>query len=179
MRFDVIIEVPMGSRNKYEMDHQRGAYPAGANPVHGDAVSSRLRFVPDTVAEDGDPLDALVLVAEPTFPGCQIHVRPLGVFALRDEHGPDATLLCVPAHDARQQDVRDLIDVPNHLLSEIATSSTSTSNLSRARPPRCWAGRIEPRPSRSSRRGPTVRRLIDVDTARATLRPGAELTGSR
>ena len=76
-------------------------------------------FFPDTLGEDGDPLDALVLLQEPTFPGCHIMVRAVAVFWMTDEKGPDAKVLCVPAHDPRWDTVHDLGDVPDHLLHEI------------------------------------------------------------
>jgi inorganic pyrophosphatase len=75
--------------------------------------------VPDTLGEDGDPLDVLVWLDEPTFPGCMVTVRPIAVFWLHDERGPDAKLLAVAAHDLRKARIRDLSDVPSHLLNEI------------------------------------------------------------
>src|SRR6266508_4003931 len=77
-------------------------------------------FVPDTLAEDGDPLDVLVLLDEATFSGCHIRVRPVGLFWMRDEKGPDAKVLCVPARDPRWEQVRDIQDLSPHLLDEIA-----------------------------------------------------------
>src|SRR5206468_396896 len=76
-------------------------------------------YIPQTLAEDGDPLDAMVLLAAPTFPGCQIRVRPIGVFWMHDEHGPDAKLLCVPAGDPRWQTMHTLDDLPPYLPEEI------------------------------------------------------------
>ena len=80
-------------------------------------------FVPDTLAEDGDPLDVLVLLDEPTFPGCHVRARPIGVFHMRDEAGPDEKILAVPARDPRWASIRDLTDLrgmQDHLLEEIA-----------------------------------------------------------
>ena len=68
-------------------------------------------FVPDTLAEDGDPLDVLVLLEDPTFPGCWVRVRPVGVFWMEDEKGPDAKIICVPAHDPAYDDVHDLVQI--------------------------------------------------------------------
>ena len=76
-------------------------------------------FVPDTLAEDGDPLDALVLLEEPVFPGCWVRARPIGIFWMEDEKGPDAKIICVPLGDPRWDQVRDLGDMPVHLRSEI------------------------------------------------------------
>jgi inorganic pyrophosphatase len=77
-------------------------------------------YVPKTLAADGDPLDALVLLEEPTFPGCHVRARPVGVFLMSDEAGDDAKLLCVTASDPRQSSVQDLDDLPPHELEEIA-----------------------------------------------------------
>jgi inorganic pyrophosphatase len=76
-------------------------------------------FIPDTLAEDGDPLDALVMLDEPTFPGCLVRARPVAVFWMSDEKGPDAKILAVPAHDPWYAAVEDLGDVPEHLAAEI------------------------------------------------------------
>src|SRR5262249_4254087 len=75
--------------------------------------------IPETLAEDGDPLDALAWVGEPTFPGCVINVRPVAVFWMHDEHGPDAKVFTVPANDPRMNGFRDLADVPPYLTAEI------------------------------------------------------------
>jgi inorganic pyrophosphatase len=119
VEFDVVVEVPGGSRNKYEMDHGLGRIRLDRMLFTATRYPADYGFLPETLAEDGDPLDALVLVAEPTFPGCQIRSRPVAVFWMRDEKGPDAKLLCVPANDPRQAAIRDLSDLPGHLLREI------------------------------------------------------------
>ena len=72
-------------------------------------------FIPDTLGEDGDPLDALVLLEDPTFPGCWVTARPVGVFWMEDDKGPDAKIICVPAGDPRWDDVADIDDLPAHL----------------------------------------------------------------
>ena len=77
-------------------------------------------FVPGTLAEDGDPMDAMVILEEPTFPGCHIRARPIGVFRMRDEEGSDVKVLCVPASDPRWDGVRELGDLPEYELHEIA-----------------------------------------------------------
>ena len=76
-------------------------------------------FVPDTLALDGDPLDVLVLLEDPTFPGCWVEVRAVGVFWMEDEKGPDAKILCVPSHDPNYDTVHDIGDLPKRLLDEI------------------------------------------------------------
>ena len=103
MEVDIVVEIPRGSRNKYEMDHETGAIWLDRMLFTATQYPADYGFVPETLAEDGDPLDVLVLLDEPTFPGCHIRVRPVGVFWMADEAGPDAKVLCVPAHDPRSQ----------------------------------------------------------------------------
>jgi inorganic pyrophosphatase len=116
---DVIVEIPAGSRNKYEYDHERHLIRLDRRLFTATAYPADYGFVPETLAEDGDPLDAMVLLADPTFPGCLLRVRILGVFWMRDEAGADAKLLTVLEHDPNWDQAHDLGDVPGHLLSEI------------------------------------------------------------
>jgi inorganic pyrophosphatase len=120
MEFEAIVEIPKGSRNKYEMDHDSGAIYLDRMLFTATQYPADYGFAQDTLAEDGDPLDVLVLLDEPTFPGCHINVRPVGVFWMNDEAGPDAKILCVPARDPRWDPVHDLDDLPPYLLQEIA-----------------------------------------------------------
>ena len=119
MEIEVIVEIPKGSRNKYEMDHSCNRIRLDRMLFTSTQYPTDYGFVPGTLAEDGDPLDVLVLVDEPTFPGCAITARPVGVFWMNDEHGPDAKILSVPAHDVRYRDVQDLTDVPEYVRAEI------------------------------------------------------------
>ena len=119
MEVEVVVEIPQGSRNKYEMDHATGRIRLDRMLFTSTCYPLDYGFIRDTLAEDGDPLDALVLLDEPTFPGCLVLARPVGVFWMLDEHGPDAKILTVPAHDPRYDGVRDLADVPGHLTAEI------------------------------------------------------------
>ena len=112
MEFDVVVEIPRGSRNKYEVDHHSGLIRLDRTLFTATQYPADYGFVPDTLAEDGDPLDALVIVAEPTFPGCLILSRPIGMFRMTDENGPDHKILCVPARDPRQEHLRDLHHLP-------------------------------------------------------------------
>jgi inorganic pyrophosphatase len=112
MEFDVLVEIPRGSRNKYEVDHHSGQIRLDRTLFTSTQYPADYGFVPDTLAEDGDPLDALVIVAEPTFPGCLIRSRPIGMFRMTDENGPDHKILCVPASDPRQEHLRDLHHLP-------------------------------------------------------------------
>jgi inorganic pyrophosphatase len=116
---DVVIEIPKGSRNKYEFDERLGRIRLDRMLFSSTGYPSDYGFVPDTLAEDGDPLDALVLLDEPTFPGCIVSARVIAVFWMTDEAGPDAKLLCVPANDPRQARLQDLGDVPWYVITEI------------------------------------------------------------
>ena len=115
----VMIEIPKGSRNKYEWDESRHAIKFDRMLFSAVHYPSDYGFITETMAEDGDPLDALVLVWEPTFPGCIMDVRPVGLFKMWDEHGPDAKILCVPLGDPLWNYIQTLDDAPPHLLKEI------------------------------------------------------------
>ncbi|HEY2215183.1 MAG TPA: inorganic diphosphatase [Acidimicrobiales bacterium] len=116
---DVFIEIPTGSRNKYEYDHEDHVIRLDRRLFTATAYPADYGFVPDTLSDDGDPLDALVLVADPTFPGCVVRARVLGVFFMRDEAGLDAKLICVLEHDPQWDDAHDIEDIRPHLLNEI------------------------------------------------------------
>jgi inorganic pyrophosphatase len=109
---EVVIEIPKGQRNKYEMDHETGRIRLDRMLFTSTRYPSDYGFIEDTLADDGDPLDALVLLEEPTFPGCLITCRVLGMFRMRDEKGLDDKVLCVPAGDPRMDHLRDIDDVP-------------------------------------------------------------------
>jgi inorganic pyrophosphatase len=120
VELEVVIEIPKGSRNKYESDPETGAVWLDRMLFTATFYPTDYGFFPRTLGEDGDPLDALVLVDDPTFPGCHIRSRPIGVFWMSDEKGPDAKVLTVPSTDPRWADVKDIEDLPSHLLDEIA-----------------------------------------------------------
>jgi inorganic pyrophosphatase len=115
----VIVEIPKGSRNKYEMDHETGRIRLDRTLFASVHYPADYGFIDGTLGEDTDPLDALVLVSEPTFPGCEIDVRPVGVFRMRDDMGIDHKVLCVPVSDPLWSGIRSLADVPPHLLVEM------------------------------------------------------------
>ena len=112
MEFDVTIEIPKGQRNKYEVDHDSGRIRLDRMLFTATRYPADYGFVEETLGQDGDPLDALVLVDEPTFPGCLIRCRAVGMFRMTDEHGPDDKVLCVPAADVRQEHLRDIHHLP-------------------------------------------------------------------
>jgi inorganic pyrophosphatase len=109
---EVLIEIPKGQRNKYEMDHETGRIRLDRMLFTSTRYPSDYGFIEDTLADDGDPLDALVLLDEPTFPGCLITCRVIGMFRMRDEKGLDDKILCVPARDPRNAHLEDIEDVP-------------------------------------------------------------------
>jgi inorganic pyrophosphatase len=109
---EVTIEIPKGQRNKYEVDHETGRIRLDRMLFTSTRYPSDYGFIEDTLADDGDPLDALVLLEEPTFPGCLVTCRVIGMFRMRDENGLDDKVLCVPATDPRWQHLQDIDDVP-------------------------------------------------------------------
>ena len=111
MEFEVIIEIPKGQRNKYEMDHDSGRIRLDRMLFTATRYPADYGFIEHTLADDGDPLDALVLLEEPTFPGCLIRCRAIGMFRMRDEKGLDDKVLCVPATDPRVAHLTDITDV--------------------------------------------------------------------
>lgn len=117
---DVIVEIPAGSRNKYEYDHEHHRIRLDRRLFTATRYPNDYGFVPDTLSEDGDPLDALVLMDDPTFPGCWVTARIVGVFYMTDEAGPDAKLITVLDNDPQRAAIRDLGDLPPHYLNEIA-----------------------------------------------------------
>ena len=108
MDFDVTIEIPKGHRNKYEVDHSTGRIRLDRLLFTAMAYPADYGYVEDTLGDDGDPLDALVLLDEPTFPGCIVRARPIGMFHMKDEAGGDDKILCIPAGDPRQAHITEL-----------------------------------------------------------------------
>lgn len=115
----VVVEIPKGSRNKYEMDHETGEVFLDRMLFTSMMYPADYGFIEGTLGGDGDPLDALVFVGEPTFPGCHIRVRPIGLFRMTDEKGEDEKILCVPLRDPMWSHVSDLDGMPLPLLNEI------------------------------------------------------------
>ena len=119
MEFDVLIEIPKGNRNKYEVDHESGRLRLDRMLFTSTRYPSDYGFIEETLGLDGDPLDALVLLEEPTFPGCLIKARALGMFRMTDEAGGDDKVLCVPSTDPRQEHIRDINHVSEYDRLEI------------------------------------------------------------
>ncbi len=115
----VMIEIPKGSRNKYEYDEKTGRIRFDRMLFSSVHYPVDYGFIPNTLAGDGDAIDAMVILAEPTFPGCFIEARPIGLFLMEDEKGEDEKVLCVPVHDPLWNHVHSLKEVQPHLLKEI------------------------------------------------------------
>lgn len=116
---DVVIEIPKGSRNKYEYDHEKNIIRYDRMLYSPMQYPCDYGFIPDTLALDDDPLDVLVLLSEPTFPGCWIEVKPVGVLNMTDDKGEDQKVLAVPVSDPIWNKVNSLDEVNPHLLDEI------------------------------------------------------------
>jgi inorganic pyrophosphatase len=114
-----VVEIPKGSRNKYEYDHESGGIRLDRFLSSSVVYPTDYGFIPDTLSEDGDPLDALICVSEPTFPGCIIMCDPIGLFDMEDEHGVDTKVLCVPCADPGWNTLKQLDDLPRALQAEI------------------------------------------------------------
>jgi inorganic pyrophosphatase len=112
VEFDVLIEIPKGTRNKYEMDHTSHRLRLDRTLFTATQYPADYGYIEDTLGADGDPLDALVLLPEPTFPGCLIRSRAIAMFRMTDEKGGDDKVLCVPATDPRQEHMKDIEDIP-------------------------------------------------------------------
>lgn len=119
MEFDVFIEIPKGSRNKYEVDPDTGRIRLDRILFTATQYPADYGFIENTLGQDGDPLDALVLLSEPTFPGCIVRARAVGMFRMTDEKGPDDKVLCVPAGDPRQDGIQDIAHMKRFDLLEI------------------------------------------------------------
>ncbi|HEX7117634.1 MAG TPA: inorganic diphosphatase [Longimicrobiales bacterium] len=116
---NAIIEIPRGSRNKYELDKDTGLIRFDRLLYSAVHYPGDYGFIPRTLADDDDPLDVLIMVTVPTFPGCLMGVRPIGAFEMRDEKGLDEKILCVPLRDPLYDEYHDLDDVAAHYLREV------------------------------------------------------------
>jgi inorganic pyrophosphatase len=117
--FDVTIEIPGGSRNKYEIDHHTGRIRLDRMLFTSTRYPWDYGYVDDTLGLDGDPLDAMIMLDEPTFPGCVVSVRAIGMFRMTDEKGGDDKVLCVPAGDVRKEHLRDIHHISEYDRLEI------------------------------------------------------------
>jgi inorganic pyrophosphatase len=119
-RVHCLVEIPKGSRNKYEWNEELQAITLDRFLFSSVVYPTDYGFIPDTMAEDGDPLDAMVCVSEATFPGCVIEVKVIALFRMRDEKGVDDKVLCVPLSDPNWNTMDRLEDLPQPLRDEIS-----------------------------------------------------------
>ena len=117
--FDVTVEIPKGTKHKYEMDHNTGRIRLDRTLFTSTQYPYDYGYVEKTLGQDGDPLDAMVIGGDPTFPGCLIECRAIAMFRMTDEAGGDDKILCVPTADTRRQHLVDLDSVPEYMLLEI------------------------------------------------------------
>jgi len=145
LTFNVTIEIPKGNRNKYEVDHETGRIVLDRMLFTSTRYPDDYGFIDDSLGMDGDPLDALVLLEEPTFPGCVIKCRALGMFRMTDEHGGDDKVLCVPATDQRAAWRTELEDVSEFHRLEIQHFFEVYKDLEPGKSVEGanWVGRIE------------------------------------
>jgi inorganic pyrophosphatase len=145
-RMTVVVEIPRGSRNKYELDKATGMFRLDRLLFSSVHYPGDYGFFPRTYAEDDDPLDALVMTTVPTFPGCAIEVRAVGIFRMRDRGEMDEKVLCVPARDPLYDEYRELSDVAPHYLKEVEHFFTIYKDLEHVRvQPLGWEGAAEAR----------------------------------
>ena len=126
---NVLIEIPAGSKNKYEFDKEMGVFIVDRVLFSSVQYPYDYGFIPNTLADDGDPLDGLVMMDEPTFPGCVIACRPVGMLEMIDGGDRDEKVLCVPVEDPRYAQVKSLDDIAPHRLDEIAEFFRTYKNL--------------------------------------------------
>ena len=119
MTFDAIIEIPRGSRNKYEMDHETGRIRFDRVLYSPMFYPAYYGFVENTLGLDGDPIDVLVFLTEPTVPGCVIEVKTIGVLKMSDDKGQDEKLICVPVADPTWNQLENITDMNPHTLKEV------------------------------------------------------------
>lgn len=126
---NILVEIPAGSKNKYEFDKDLQAFALDRVLYSSVQYPFDYGFVPNTLADDGDPLDGLVMIDQPTFPGCVIAARPIGMLEMIDSGERDEKLLCVPDKDPRYAHFKTLDDVPAHRLAEVAEFFKTYKNL--------------------------------------------------
>jgi inorganic pyrophosphatase len=145
MELTCFVEIPQGSRNKYEYDEERQVIRLDRHLFSSVVYPADYGFLEETAGENGRHLDALVLVNEPTFPGCRVDVRPVGLFRMRDQAGIDDKVLCVPVGDPEWRDVHELEDVSQRLRDEIGHFFAVYTELEPDRVVAIggWAGRLE------------------------------------
>jgi inorganic pyrophosphatase len=144
MEFDVVVEVPQNTRNKYVFDFEAGRLRLERMLFTSTRYPCDYGFIEDTLGGDDEPMDAMVLVQEPTFPGCVIRCRPVGMFCMTDERGPDDKILCIPVDDVRQEHIQDIRHLPEFVRLEMQHFLATYKALEpgkRVEGADCWAPR--------------------------------------
>ena len=169
MEFDVTIEIPKGERNKYEVDHKTGRIKLDRTLFTATQYPADYGFIDDTLGGDDDPLDVLVLVQEPTFPGCLIRARAIGMFHMTDEKGPDDKVIAVPSDDPRLEHLRDVHHLNEFHKLEIEHFFQVYKDLEPAKSVEgaAWAGRAEAEAE--------IKRSLDRETARLAKEAEAQI----
>ena len=146
MEFDVLIEIPRGSRNKYEVDHDTGRIRLDRTLFTSTQYPADYGYIDGTLGLDGDPLDALVILeGDPLFPGVLVRCRAIGMFRMTDEKGPDDKVLCVPNADPRLEHLRDIHHLPEYDRLEIQHFFEVYKELEPGKSVEgaTWVGRVE------------------------------------
>ena len=145
LSFDVTVEIPKGTKNKYELDHETGRIRLDRTLFTSTQYPYDYGFIEGTLGQDGDPLDALVLINESTFPGCLIECRAIGMFRMTDEAGGDDKVVVVPNGDHRQDHLQDIDDIATHTVLEIEHFFTVYKDLEPGKSVEgaTWTGRDE------------------------------------
>jgi inorganic pyrophosphatase len=145
MTFEAVIEIPKGSRNKYEVDHESGRVYLDRVLFTPFVYPVDYGFFDNTLGGDGDPLDALVLLEHSVFPGVVVRVRPVAVLPMEDDGGIDEKVLCVPVKDPRWAHIQDVDDVPEQIKNEIEHFFSHYKDLEPGKWVKVgkWAGKAE------------------------------------
>ena len=168
LEFDVLVEIPKGQRNKYEVDHESGRIRLDRTLFTSTQYPADYGYIENTLGLDGDPLDALVILQEPTFPGCLIRCRAIGMFRMTDEAGGDDKVLCVPATDPRLEHLRD---ISPRLQVRPPGDPALLRGLQGPRARQVRRGRRVGRPHRGRGRGPGVVRAAQDRGSLSSLPP--------
>lgn len=124
-----VIEIPKGSKNKYEYDKDMESFLLDRVLYSSVVYPADYGFIPQTIYDDGDPMDIMVLMDQPTFPGCIIESRPIGILKMIDGGDKDYKILAVPVEDPKYKNFNDIDDVPSHILDEIGEFFKTYKNL--------------------------------------------------
>ena len=177
----VTVEIPKGSRNKYEFDEELGLFKLDRMLFSSVHYPTEYGFIREAWGEDGDPLDALVITGEPTFTGCVIEARPIGLFQMTDQKGLDSKILCVPCKDPQWNWMNELADVPKMLPQEIENFFSIYTELEGKKAEvEGWYRREEALAviAAAQRGSPSGKRAADRTAPLCGPAPGGRITGS-